>query len=387
MSTPQRVLQYTYGGDGVSGIDTYLLETYRALNHEAVQFDFVFRYGVPYSPDVVAELLSMGATVRSLDIEEHLPAWRRQVLEVIRFPAVLRALRPSILEINMTATFMCIAAAGLAALTGVRERIIHAHDAKPAESRFKRALKRSVTPVLNLLATERWACSSLAARYLYGDRIFSSGRWTLIKNSTSAERFRFNQEGRDRVRSEFSVPSNALLIGVVGRLSPQKNHALASAIIARLDSRVQPRALYVGSGELEHEVRRQISELNLNETVALAGRREDMADVFSALDVLLAPSLHEGFPIVAIEAQAAGLPLVVSPAFPPEADITGATKVVAIDAPITSWTDAIESHARKVRVGSPEIVTSSGYDSSSAALDVAGRYLRLAASIPSGGHS
>lgn len=371
-----RILQYSYGGEHPSGIDSYLLSAYRGVDRRRVQFDFLYRYGCPLSPQQRAEVEALGARVFALDVEEHRHPVLRQWQELVRLWRFFRRYRYGVVEINMTALFMILSAATLARAHGVRRVIVHAHDALPHEARAKRVLKTLFRPVLDLVATDFWACSAGAAAYLFGARRARSGAWELVVNGIETARFAYDAQARGRVRSELGL-TDQLLVGIVGRMTPQKNHLFALDIIAEARrSGRDVRLLVVGDGPLRPRIDARIAELDLIDAVILAGVRQDMPAVLSAMDVLLQPSLHEGFPVVGLEAQANGLPCVVSDAWPGESDLTGTMTICKLAAAPASWWHAMDSLKHPPRDAAHHAVAARRYTASGTASTLGELYAR-----------
>lgn len=373
-----RVLQYTYGGGQISGIDTYLLEVYRAIDKQVVQFDFLFRYRVPYPPEVVHELESMGARVFELGVNEKARPIRRQWQEIRALRHFMKGTHYPVVEINMTALFMCLSM--LLSAIGVPGRIVHAHDSVPCESTFKTVLKRAFTPLLNWLATSRWACSRGAAEYLFSRRIVRDGRWSLIPNAIDARRFAFDPRVREEVRQSWGV-GDSVCVGMVARFTRQKNHqagvnAFASALT--LDPNLW--LILVGDGELRSDVESQVAAMGLADRVRFLGERLDVPEVLCGLDLIIAPSRHEGYPITALEAQASGLPLIASEAFPPEADVSGKVIFMPAHASTREWAETIRDiRPNQDRSTGVDAVETAGFDRVSAARGLEVRYRKVLA--------
>lgn len=357
-----RILQYSYGGEQPSGIDSYVLEAYRRLDRSQVQFDLLYRYGCPLSARQRADVEALGGRVYALDIDESLHPLARQAQEVVRLWQFFRKHRYSVVEINMTALFMILTAGLLARLHGTRIRIAHAHDALPDEARRKRAIKAIFRPLLGVAATDHWACSAGAARYLFGPRRVRRGDWKLVRNGVDTARFAFDPAARLRVRAEIGL-TDELCVGIVGRMTPQKNHLFALDVLAEM-RRTAPDAhlLVVGDGPLQAQIRDRVAELGLSDAVILTGVRADVPELLSAMDALLAPSVHEGFPVIGLEAQASGLPCLVSQAFPSESAVTEALTVIPLAAGPRSWARTLGKIPGTNRTAGARRVQAAGYD-------------------------
>lgn len=167
---------------------------------------------------------------------------------------------------------------------------------------------------LHLFATSILGNSRSVLRAFHGDATPGKGKLDVVYNGVDTTRFRPDRAAaRARVRAEFGIPSDAVVIGHVGGFRPAKNHmAILSLFSAARREHGHARLLLVGDGELRERIEMRIVELGIADAVTLTGVRKDTEDLLSAMDVFLFPSLREGFPNALVEAQAAGLPVVGS---------------------------------------------------------------------------
>ncbi|MDR1768739.1 MAG: glycosyltransferase [Propionibacteriaceae bacterium] len=372
-----RVLQYSYGGRFLSGIDTYLLEAYRALDHDRVQFDFLFRYENPLGP-VTKELGASGARVYSLDVPEQANPLVRHFLEIPRLWAFLKTHRYRVVEINMSSLFICLQCAFMAMVFGAKVRIVHSHDAVASEAVYKHLLKRAFTPLLDVVGNEFWAGSSdSTAQYLFTRRTFEQHRYTVVRNGIDAAKFAYDPVARAELRAQLGL-GDSLVVGQVGRFTKQKNHRFSLLVFREL-LRTNPDAklLLVGDGVTFASTRELCSQLGLDDSVTFLGARDDVPRLLSAIDVIIAPSRHEGFAMGSLEWQCSGLPCLVSDAFPREVDITGRVKFMALDEPLTEWAAALAAPSTKDRSTGADEVRAAGYDRQTTAEWLQRRYAEL----------
>ena len=215
----------------------------------------------------------------------------------------------------------------LAKQAGIKKVIVHAHASfvdeadpqkrKPLLERHEE-IKRDFPPDL---ATDFWACSQLAADWLFGAQIPKS-KIRIMKNAIEVERFRFDEARREALRHELGL-DGALVLGTAGRFAYSKNYDFLLDVFAGF-YRKNPRArlLLLGDGELREDLERQIRENRLEDAVLLLGWRTNMEAYFQAMDLFLLPSRFEGLGIAAVEAVASGLPCIVS-------DIRGNRELIA----------------------------------------------------------
>ena len=204
----------------------------------------------------------------------------------------------------------------LAKGAGVPVRIAHSHnalDGRP-DSAPRRFYRQAMRRMLSRSMTAGLACSETAAEWLPGGDGETGLAVSLLPYGIDLERFRRLQTDRGRLRREFRIPGGAPVVGYVGRLEAQKNPFFLLDIISEA-SRAMPGAYFVivGDGRLRTRLEQKAEERGLGARVRFAGQRRDIPDLMVGLfDAFVLPSLWEGLPLAALEAQAAGLPTLVS---------------------------------------------------------------------------
>jgi glycosyltransferase involved in cell wall biosynthesis len=175
---------------------------------------------------------------------------------------------------------------------------------------------------MNTVSNVKFACSKDAGRWLYGKNADSKYDITIINNAIDTEKFIFNPEVREKYRKDLGI-SGKFVIGHIGRFSPQKNHGFLIDIFSEVVKKNNDSVLLlVGDGELRGEISQKIDKLGLSKNVILTGIRSDIPQLLWSMDAFVLPSLYEGFPVVGIEAQAAGLPCFFSDQITAAAKIT-----------------------------------------------------------------
>ena len=167
----------------------------------------------------------------------------------------------------------------------------------------------------------------------YGKKVaHNPDKARVIHNAIDAKIFRFNTEIRNRIRDELSIHDNDLVVGTVGRLTPPKNPYFTIEIIEKLSNVIKDfKFLWVGTGELETDIKRIVKEKKLASKVIFTGSVPNANEMYQAMDVFIFPSLWEGLGNVAIEAQASGLPTLCSMEVPREAKATELCEFLLID--------------------------------------------------------
>ena len=224
-------------------------------------------------------------------------------------------------------------------------RILHSHNSKLGETRYKEIRNKLLLPFLKNTANNYAACSGIAAKALFGKKPYY-----LIPNIIQENRFLFSEEIRRAVRDNMNA-NNKVLIGTVGRMSEQKNPFFALDVISELVKTYSNfEYWWIGSGPLDEKFQLRIRALGLDKYVKALGRREDVVDLYNAMDIFFLPSKFEGFGIVGVEAQAMGLPCVMSDVVPREAVYTDLVEYVSLQEPIEKWIKVIRKQMERISV-------------------------------------
>ena len=176
--------------------------------------------------------------------------------------------------------------------------------------------------------------------------------------------FTFDEKSRNSLRKELSL-ENKFVIGHVGRFQRQKNHKFLIDVFGGVLKQKENAHLVLvgGNGELLEETKAYVTDSGLEDNVTFLGNRNDVNQLLSAFDMVVFPSLYEGMPNVVIEAQAAGLPCLISDTITPDADITGLVKYYPLEKTAKEWAEEAVAHASKFeRRSYKEEFYNAGYD-------------------------
>lgn len=193
---------------------------------------------------------------------------------------------------------------------GVRKRLIHCHSSDVGlGSRFAKVLFNNIfTLLFGSTPTTRIACCDKAGKFLFKNKPF-----TLVENCVDTSRFKFSETLRENARLELGINKHTALVGFVGRLDAVKNPSKQMEVFAEyLKINKDSKFLYVGGGDLLGQTKAKARELGVEKSVIFHDFVADTMPYYCALDLFLLPSFYEGSPIVLIEAQSCGLPVVAS---------------------------------------------------------------------------
>lgn len=356
---PIRVLQVV-GRMDRGGIETMIMNQYRNIDRNKVQFDFLAHFGreAAYNDEIRA----MGGRIYEMPAlrdENHVFFWR--------FFSYLFALNKFFREhreykvIHGHMTHTAALYMPIAKRYGVSCRIVHSHSTKS-----KAGLLGVLTNFLHKFATkdatEFFACSKAAQKWFFTEEIINSGNVHFVTNAIDAKRFRYDPEQRRKMREAFGL-KDELTIAHVARFRPEKNQAFMIDVLKEaLKVRDDITLIFVGDGPQEEAVRAKAKACGVDNHVRFLGLRADVPDILQAADVFVLPSSWEGQPLTAIEAQASGLHCIVSDSLSRELDTLGMVRFISLDK-VNEWVDALFEEAQKPRRDTYEEIVAAGYDS------------------------
>lgn len=269
-----------------------------------------------------------------------------------------------------TCDIVSIDALKFAKAAGVPVRIIHSHSTGNQQgieqkmSLFHQFSERHSRKILSQYATHLFACSEAAGNWMFDGRDYQ-----VIKNGIKLSKYRFSQENREKIRKKHGY-GNEKIVGIIGRLSPEKNLFFAVKILEKLLKISDANAVFVGDGVQRAEVEEEVRNSGLGKKIQFVGNVDNVYEWMSAIDCLLMPSLFEGLPFVLVEAQAAGLPCVVSSAVSEEANITGLIEYINLEESKEVWADKILKMCKQPRVDVSQKLIETGYSIEDTAKDV-----------------
>ena len=215
--------------------------------------------------------------------------------------------------------------------------------------------------LLKQVGTHFVACSRVAAEWMFPN--IRADQIVIINNGIDLEKFRFNPMVRERVRQEFGI-TDELLLGHVGRFGYQKNHEYLIEIMKEvMKAGIKGKLLLVGEGPKFDEIKRLVRRESLEKEIIFLGSSKRVHELLQAMDIFLLPSRFEGLPIVGIEAQAAGLPVILSDRITREVALSGQVKFLPIAKnSILQWTNAVKELSTQVRQDNAERLREEKFD-------------------------
>ncbi|MBQ7542173.1 MAG: glycosyltransferase family 1 protein [Clostridia bacterium] len=333
------------------GIETMLMNFYRHVDRETVQFDFLANKPAPGDYD--EEIRSLGGRIF---VSPGFMSYRKY----LAYMTDLFRTHPEYRIIHTHNGSLMLYALQSAKTNGIPVRIAHAH-ATAVPFGWKNELKKLMRPMIKYVATDYWGCSDAAGKFYFSEKRWN-GKHELIHNAINVDEFAFDAGARASIRERYGF-GDKFILGHVGRLTPQKNQKMILEVFARMHI-INPHThlVMVGTGELEDMMKRHTAELGIADAVTYTGVQTNVNEWYSAFDVFIMTSINEGLPVVAVEAQAADLPCVLSNAITPEVKVTDNVTFLGLHDDPEGWAKAILDLPQKERTSRAADLKAAGYD-------------------------
>ncbi|GKX31758.1 glycosyl transferase family 1 [Vallitalea longa] len=354
------------------GIGTFLLNMHSNIDVSKIQFEYLINAETPEG-DFDRKVKELGGKV--------------YVLPELRYKNTLKYLKElnHFFECHNDYKAVHVHSANIGVFNfvqakkhGINYLIVHSHNTKYSDKKLNSIRNFFMQIPLKKMANIYFACSKKAGKFLFGKNNIDKGKVYIANNAINAEKFRYNKSIREKTRKKLGI-QNKLVLGHVGRFNNQKNHDFLIDIFQKVhEVKKNSILILIGDGELENEIRLKVKRLNLEKFVYFLGIRSDVADLFQAFDLFILPSLFEGLPLVGIEAQASGLPCILSDSITDEIKITDNVEFISLSHDCNYWANKlIEITKKNIREDTYNNIVKSGYDAKFAAKKLQQFYIDL----------
>ena len=351
----KRILHIT-GGMNRAGAETMIMNLYREIDKNKYQFDFIYFTSEPCDYD--HEIIKLGGHIHRLTSTNFLDRFFDLKKLLIKHPEYKVVQSHTLLS----SAFHLLAAA----FAGVPHRIAHSHNTSDlSKSKFITLLYQSFSrSVIKKCATNFIACGKAASQFLFQNEQIV----LFLPNAIDTTKFAsIGETQKEYINSKFQLEDDCLKIIQVGRLQAVKNPFYSIKIAKLLKERgIKFKLFFVGQGDLRQELKEAIKRHNLLHEVVLLGVRSDIPELMAGSDVMLMPSLHEGFPVVLVEAQSVGLPALISNTISPEVNLNlGLVDFEELSASASMWADQlvlVKSRKKMKTTKRLELLKDQGFD-------------------------
>lgn len=362
-----RVLHWVYSMD-LGGIQTFIMAIYRSLDKRKVQFDFLVEKKDAYFSD---EIIQLGGRIYEIPGRRQGMKKNRESLE--KFFSEHKEYKAVHMHISSLSYIMPIV---VAKKHGVNLRIIHSHNSNVVgKFDFVHKMIHKINQAsIDRYCNKKIACSKEASKWMFN----TLENVLLFPNAIDSKKFSYNEDSRRKIRSEFGIKDDEILLGNIGRFSTQKNYIrLIDIFSAFHKEHPNAKLLMTGDGALRGQIREKVIEKGLSEGCIFAGNRNDCHKIFSALDAFVMPSLYEGLPVTLVEAQSSNIPCVVSDTITRDVDFEGKIKYVSLVSDDAKWVTEIEE-ALKIsqRYDNSQVIISNSFDNGGVAQELEDIYIK-----------
>lgn len=370
MNKPVRVL-HVIGIMNRGGAETMIMNLYRNIDREKIQFDFVENSSKPAVFD--DEIQALGGKIYRCphyNGKNHVIyiRWWKDFFAAHKgeYPIVHG-------HLGSTAAIYLSIAKKYDVYT-----IAHSHSISSLRSLHGVAYSSFAYPT-RFIANHFFACSMAAAISRYGKKVANNReRCTVLPNAIDMNKFVFNKYVRQKMRTLLGITDSQFVIGSVGRFVKPKNHLFLVDVFEEIHKRNDNMVLLlVGDGGLRAQIEAHIAEKGLQDYVIFTGVKSNVQDYYQAMDVFLMPSLYEGLPLSLVEAQTAGLPCCVSTAVPGESAITELVQFRPLTDSAAEWGDWVLKRCKEPRQNVTSRIRQAGYDISTTSKWLESYYVKV----------
>ena len=354
MGNTIRIL-HMIGGLDLGGSQAFVMNIYRNINRDLVQFDFILDH--PSERYLEDEIKSLGGKIFEL------PAFNgKNALVVKREWKKFLDAHSEYKVLHSHIRSYASLYIPIAKRKGLKT-IIHSHSTSNGHG-FSSLAKAILQYPLRYQADYFFACSPEAGEWLFGKRICKTDKFKVLKNAIDIKKFTYSDSKRSKVRQELGINQDEVVIGFIGRVTEPKNPLFIIDIfyeLTKINNNIK--LLFVGDGNLLQTVKSRAKTVGVENKIIFAGTRNDANILLSAMDLFLFPSLWEGLGISLIEAQASGIKCICSERIPNSAIITDLVDVANLDNDAHFWADKISHiNLKYARNDTSKIIADAGYD-------------------------
>lgn len=334
------------GSMGVGGNERFVLNLVKYLNKNEFYIDLLI-----YSDDGLNQNFYEQAknNVRCVYLLKHTNEnkYKSLIKELLYTRKIVKERSYDIVHCNSCSLLGLLRTVVPAKIYSTAKIIAHSHNS--GNGKLINKLVRGVLKIILSCSIDiGFTCSDFAGKSKYTEKFMKTSRYIIINNAVECEKYDFNINVREELRTKIEADFDTIVLGNVGRMDDQKNQVFLLDIVHEMKERgIKVKLVVVGDGYKKKLITEKIKEMNLFEEVYLLGVRQDVNELYNMMDVFVLPSLYEGFPFVLIEAQLNGLPCIVSEAVSRTVDVTNNTIFLPLEKSNDKWIEAIETSKKK----------------------------------------
>lgn len=358
------------GAMDAGGAETFMMKVMRNVNKDVLSIDFAV--SSPTKGLYEDEIAQLGGTVfhitsKSVSFVKNF----RDIYAVVRdnqYENVLRISQNALSGMELYAAWFA----------GAKVRAFRSSNSQTYSNSLKEIISHRVFKFfLNLVSNVKLAPSIESAEFMFGKRMVKKDKVAIIKNGINTKDFLFNELQRNELRVEYKIPEDGFVIGHIGRFNKQKNHKYLINVFHEVRTqRPNTHLFLVGQGELMEEIKDYAGIIGDLSYIHFLGVRKDIPELLCLFDCFVFPSLFEGMPNTVIEAQASGLPCIVSDTITKDVAITDLVTFISLQDSPATWAEKILSIPLKHdRTSYKTMIDSKGYNIENTINDFVGLFV------------
>lgn len=348
------------------GAENFIMNLYRNIDKNKVQFDFlVYKKGV-----FDDEIKQLGGNIFYSKYITEIGQYRycKELLKFFKEHTEYKVVHSHLDQVSGIIL-------EVAKKAGIKERISHSHNTKNRNGILGKIYKKYLQSKINKNATQYFACGEDAAKWLFKEK---ASQATIIPNGIDLDRFKYNEETRNRIRKELNIEKDTFVCGHIGRFSEQKNHEFLIKIYKEYQkTNTNSKLILVGDGKLREKIEEEVKKEKIEENVMFLGNRKDSENLYQAFDLLLFPSLFEGMSLVTLEAQAEGLPILCSDTIDKNTNITNTIEFMSLQEDARNWAKKIQEMPKTRNLQNNKILEKTDYNVKNLAKKMEEKYIDL----------
>ena len=320
------------------GVESVVMNYYRNIDRNKVQFDFLFdedSNGIPFD-----EIKNLGGKVILIPPYQKIYKYYKSLKKILK-DGNYKIVHS---HINVLSVFSLYAAKR----AGVPVRIAHSHSTTNKKEKKKNLIKQILKPFSKTFSTDCMCCSEHAGRWLFGDKEYDNGNVYILNNAIDLNKFKYDKNIKEMKRNELGIDSNTIVLGHVGRFVEQKNHRFLIELFNEFHKQIpNSELLLVGQGPLVEEIKEKVKKLQLEKNVRFLGQQDDISSLYQAFDIFVFPSLYEGVGMALVEAQVSGCYCVCSAQIPIIAKVCNNCEFIDLNSNINIWIEKLVEFSKK----------------------------------------
>lgn len=318
----KKILVITTVGINFGGITSVIYNYCCNMNRDGLEMDFLSPTQIP--DNLKKNFENIGSVYEVPNRQKNLRKYMKSLATIIHNN------RYDVVHIHGNSGTMFFDAL-VAKWCGVKQVIVHGHSTSCNHPELNKVL----VPLMKMCATTWLTCSEAAGQWLYGSN------YMVLNNAIQLEKFQYNETVRQKYRKELNI-ENQFVIGHIGMFTETKNHDFIIDFFRSILEHIPDVCLMlVSDGPKMEYIMEKVSRLGIEEHVKFLGKRTDVAMLYQAMDLFVLPSKWEGLPVVMLEAQAAGLPVLASDTVTRDACCLDSTFYKSLSDGAESWADKI----------------------------------------------